>query len=441
MKRKTRNGLILIALLLLGIGAAVFLSVGRGVTGGRGSTRASAPPNIPTDGLDPAATALIEHQLDKVRAAPRSGAAWGQLGAILKSFGFREQAAHSLAEAERLNRKEPRWPYLQATLRLTDAPSVAEAKLRRTVALCGNNPEIPRLRLARLLAESGREDAARDELQQLLRANPNSGPARLLMAQINQSRGELQDAIALAKACTTNAYTVRSAWTLLSALQRRAGDTNAADIATRRAATAAPDAPWPDPFEDEVLAWRNDARSLSDRAQAHLMAGRPAQAVPLINRLTQEHPNFAETWLLLGRAQILQRQPAAAEQSLKRFLQMDPQSVNGHFQLGMSLLAQQRYDEAAATFQHATTLKRDFGPAFFNFGFALAKSGKPREAIAPFQEAIRQNPELIDAYILLADLHLQLNEKSEAIELATLAERLNPVDPRLPALRQKIEGK
>jgi tetratricopeptide (TPR) repeat protein len=300
---------------------------------------------------------------------------------------------------------------------------------------------MPRLRLARLLAETGAEAEAREELGQLLRAKPDSGPARILMAQINQARGEWDHALAMAKAGTTNPYTARAAWTLLSALHRRQGDTNAAEFASRRAAAVTPDAAWPDPFEDEVLAWRNDARSLSDRAQSYLMAGRPADALPLVNRLAQEHSDFAETWLLLGRTQYLQNQPAAAEQSLRRFLQLDPGSVNGHFQLGMSLLAQKRYPEAAATFRHATSLKGDFGPAFFNLGFALAKSGQQREAVASFQEAIRQNPEMIDAYILLADLHLQLGQEVEAIELAKLAERLNPADPRLPTLRQKIQRK
>jgi len=398
-------------------------------------------PEISTAGLDATAAVLIQRHVDEVRAAPRSGGAWGKLGAILKSFGFREQAGHCLAEAEKLDPKEPRWPYLQATLRSTEPASVAVAKLRRTVALCGNDPEMPRLRLARLLAESGGEPKAREELQHLLRAKPNSGPARLLMAQISQARGEWDHALALASGCTTNPYTARAAWTLLSSLHRRRGDTNAAEFASRRAAAVTPDAAWPDPFEDEVLSWRGDARSLSDRAQTYLMAGRPADALPLVNQLVREHPDFAEAWLLLGRTQFLQNQPAAAEQSLRRFLQLDPGSVNGHFQLGMSLLAQKRYPEAAATFRHATSLKRDFGPAFFNLGFALAKSGNPREAVAPFQEAIRQNPEMIDAYILLADLHLQLGETAEAMALASLAERLDRADPRLPTLRQKIQAK
>jgi tetratricopeptide (TPR) repeat protein len=198
------------------------------------------------------------------------------------------------------------------------------------------------------------------------------------------------------------------------------------------------DVAWPDPYEDEVAAWRNDPRHLSDRAQASLLAGRASDALPLINRLAQEHPEFSETWLLLGRAQFLQKQPAEAERSLRRYLEMDAGSVNGHFQLGMCLLAQNRFAEAAATFEKVTTLKRDFGPAFFNLGFALARSGKQREAVPAFKEAIRHNPEMIEAYVLLADLHLQLGDKPEAMALADMAERLDTGDPRVTALRKKI---
>src|SRR5688572_6516902 len=96
---------------------------------------APEPPTVQTAGLDPSAAGLIQHQLDKVKVARRSGKVWGELGAVLKSFGFREQAGYCLMQAERLDRKEPRWPYLQATLRISDSPSEAMAKLRRAVAL------------------------------------------------------------------------------------------------------------------------------------------------------------------------------------------------------------------------------------------------------------------------------------------------------------------
>lgn len=395
-------------------------------------------PEIPARDLNPAAIDLIHRHREQVKSAPRSGEAWGKFGGVLKSFGFAEQAERCLAEAQQLDPKNPRWPYLLGTLQLAEQPPAALASFQRAVALCGNEPEMPRLRLAQLLAENGQQEQARSELLELLRAKPECSQAKMLLAHISDARGEYTNAIAMVTSCTTNPYTARAAWSLLAALRRREGDTNAAELASRRAAALKPDAPSPDPFEDEILAWRNDPRSLSDRAQNYLMSGRPSDALPLVNRLVQEHPGFAETWLVLGRAQYLQNQPVAAEQSFRRFLQLDPQSVNGHFQLGMSLLAQRRYEEAAERFRHATSLKRDFGPAFFNLGLALAKSGKPREAMPAFQEAIRQSPEMIDAYILLADLHLQFGERVEAEQLARLAERLNSADPRLRTLRGKL---
>src|SRR5688572_17815800 len=194
--REPRLILGLVILTVLAIAIASFFWVGRGVP--------AEPPSIPTTGLDPAAATLIQQHLAAVRADRRSGDAWGKLGALLKSFGFREPSAQCLAEAERLDRKNPRWPYLQATLRGADEPSFAVEKLRRTVKLCGNDPEMPRLRLARLLAETGQPDQARQELERLLKANPNSGPARLSLAQLS----EANDATALAKIAATNVYTV-----------------------------------------------------------------------------------------------------------------------------------------------------------------------------------------------------------------------------------------
>jgi protein O-mannosyl-transferase len=411
-----------------------------GVVGGKWflDSRPPPPPAIATQQLEPAAARLIEEHLGQVRARPRSGDAWGRLGAVLRLFDYREEATRCLAEAARRGPNNPQWPYFQALLLSHRAPQEALVKLRRAVALCGNHPPTPRLHLARWLAEAGQWQEAQDHLRELLRVDPQYSPALLTLAYAAQAGGELTNAVGLARCCTTNAYTARAAWTLLGALHQRLGETNAAFIASRKALTVSPDVPVPDPFEAKLQDLRQDARSLSDRAQQYLLAGKPDLAAPLVHRLVQEQPQFAETWLLLGRQQYLQKQPAAAEQALLRHLEMDPKSVNGHFQLGMSLLAQGRWAEAAAAFEKATLFKTDFGPAFFNLGFALAKAGRKAEAAVPFREAIRHNPEHLDSYILLADLCLQLGRTAEAVDLERRARDLKPEDPRLPVLRDRI---
>lgn len=398
-------------------------------------------PSITTSQLDASANALIEQRLDDVRQATRSGAAWGRLGAALRSFEFREEARRCLENAETLDPREPRWPHLVGLLLANLSPTEAAAAFRRAVALCGNEPPASRLRLARLMAESGQWPQARNEFAELTRVKPDFAPALLGLAQCTQALGEPQEALALANRCTSDRSTARAAWSLVAALQQRLGDTNAARLAGQRAAALPVDAPVADAFEAELNPVRSDPRDLSDRAQRFLQAGRVEDAAPLVQQLAREHPQFAESWLLLGRWQLLGRNAVAAETSTRRHLELESQSVNGVFQLGSALLAQNRFEEAAVAFRQATQLKADFGPAFYNLGFALARSGRTREAITPFREAIRHNPERVDSYVLLADLHVQLGEMTEAATLARQAEAVAPNDRRLPALWQKIGGR
>lgn len=404
-------------------------------------TRDLALPKIPMADLDATAATLIERELDQVRAARRSGQAWGKLGSVLRSCDFRDEARHCFEVAEGLEPNEPRWPYLHALLLIADSPPEAEVMLRRAVQLCGNEPDSPRRRLAKLLAETRRLEEAERELHDLLRTKPDNAPVLLALAHIAQARGEAAKAGALASRCTGDPHTQRGAWTLLAIVHQRAGDTNAARAAIQKAESVPPDVPVADPFDIEAREIRGDPRELSDRAQSLLASRRLADAAPIIQRLVREQPQFAEGWLLLGRMQLLQREPSAAEQSILRHLSLEPQSVNGLFQLGMVLLSQERYADAATVFEQATSLKPDFGPAFYNLGLALVRSGRKQQAITSLREAIRHNPERIDPYLLLADLHFQLGENAPAAELLRQAEALNPEDRRLIGLREKLARK
>jgi tetratricopeptide (TPR) repeat protein len=395
-------------------------------------------PEIAVAQLDGAAASLIEAHLASVRAAPRSGEAWGQLGGLLRSFEFPAEAGQCLATAARLDSNNPRWPYLHGLLLMNRSPVEAAVLLRRAVALCGNQPEVPRWRLARLLAESGQWNEAQQHLRELSGARPEFTPALLALAQAALARNDLDEGIRLANRCTRDPRTARSAWSLMALLRERRGEIDQARMAGERAASVPPDSPVGDPFEAEIATLRGDPRSLSDRVQRLLQSGNLAQAGPLVGQLVRDHPRFAEGWLLLGRWQLLNKDPAAAEPSIRHHLEMDPGSVNGLFQLGMTLLATKRFEEAATVFRQSLELKTDFGPACYNLGFALARSGKKREAIAPFREAIRHNPERIDSYILLADLHLQFGERSEAEALVRQANAVDPKDPRIATLRARL---
>jgi tetratricopeptide (TPR) repeat protein len=392
-------------------------------------------PVLDTSKLDAMARHTLDQQITEVKAHPKSGSAWGQFGTMLRAFDFPAQAQTCFAKAEELDPKNPRWPYFQSLLLTSESPDRAIDNLRRAVRLCGNEPEMPRFRLSKLLAEQGRWDEAEIELRQLLTAKPEFAPATLLLARRLQAQGKNSEAIALARGCTEDRRTARSAWSLLAILYARAGDATAASDATQHAASLPEDAPPVDRFEREATLLRRNPRELAIGTHDLLAAGRLDEAASNIDQITKEHPEFAEGWLLLGRLQILRNQAPAAEQSLRHFLQMEPRSTQGLFQFGTVLLQQNRFPEAAEIFLKAAEIQPDFGPAHFNRGFALARAGQLREAVPSFQQAIRHNPEHIESYLLLADLHRQLGEREQGLAVLSSGLAINPSDRRLQQLR------
>jgi tetratricopeptide (TPR) repeat protein len=395
------------------------------------------PPILSLESVDPKVATVLEHHRQEVIENPMSGPAWGWLGALLWTYDFRPEARLCLARAEQLDPTNPRWPYYHGLALMISDPNDAVRHFQRAVQLCGNNPEAPRIRLARLLGEQERWTEVETELEPLLEAKPDFSPARLLIARSAHAAGDLTRAIELTRSCTQDTRTRKAAWAFLAILLRQQGDLVAATAAAHYASTTPPDDGIGDPFEAEVSLRRSDARALTEQAHPLLAAGHRTAAAALIDRLLREHPEHPDTWLLLGRLHVLSQQLPEAEQALHKHLALSPRSTQGLFQLGLVLLAKKQLIEAADVFQRATELKPDFGPAHYNRGLALAQAGRPREAVAAFRETIRYNPERFDTYLLLADLHLRLGEPQEARPLLIQARTLAPEHPRLKALLEQ----
>lgn len=396
-------------------------------------------PEVDLSRVDPKVAASLQKLTAQVRAHPQSADAWGWLGALLWVYDFRPAACQCLSEASRLDPANPRWPYYKGLALIVATPDEAIPFFQKTVSLCGNTPEAPRFRLARLLAERGRWDEAGVEVEALLTNRPGFAPARLLAARIAQEKGQLERAVDLARGCTDDSRTGRGAWITLAGIYRQKNDASGAAQAAQRSAAVPEDEGFGDPFQAEATLLRGDPRGASEQAHALLAGGHLDEASQLISRLGQEHPDYPETWLLVGRLHLLRKELAPAEQALRKHLDLSPRSAQGFFQLGLVLLAQERFGEAASVFGKATDLKQDYGPAYYNRGYALGRAGQVREAVTAFRESLRHNPEHLDAYVLLADLHLRLGEGAAALALLDQAQALNATDPRIRALRNRAE--
>jgi tetratricopeptide (TPR) repeat protein len=454
--------------------------------------RVPQPPVIRTAGLDPAVAKLIETTLAEVRAAPRSGDAWGKLGSVLVHYEFLEETKMALEIAEALSPREPRWPHLHGlAVSARDAAAATEnfrhavskgsgkgsvhgiARSREGIVVNEGNRAIPwtdpfvdasRLRLAQALAERGLGADAEAQFQALLQVAPNHSLALLGLARLRHAQGRLAEATNQLAGCLRDPHTARSAHALLAAIEQALGNVPAAASAARVSATLPADVPWPDPWWTDALAYRVGRKAVIEDATVLMDQGRLTEALATLERATRDYPQDEEAWYLLGwawnqRAKVQSPKSEVqgganaedirlwtqdfglrAERALREHLRLSPQSPKGHAQLAVALLGQRRHTEAVAVLQAALKLKPTWRELHSNLGFACVQLGRDGEAIGHFRNALALDPNYIPTHTALAQLLERRGDSAEARRLLQQALELDPADARAAAMLRKLEA-
>lgn len=117
------------------------------------------------------------------------------------------------------------------------------------------------------------------------------------------------------------------------------------------------------------------------RAQQLLSAGRPAEAIP----------------------------------SLQRAALLDPQNTLIQHDLGLAYLEIGRLEESIAAFRQAVDRDPRYADAFFRLGIALEKSGRAHDAIIAYDKATALLPSLTEAWYRAGALVYAFGHRAEAI--------------------------
>jgi len=310
----------------------------------------------------------------EVRSKPRSGAAWGKLGLVLKAAGLRTEANSCFVQAEKLDAKDPRWPYFQNTI----------ASLKRALSRAGLQEVFVRNRLGELHVEAGQWSEAEEHF----RLAGNS----LGLAQIAYGQSQWQNALTHLERARQNKCRATAATALLATVNLRLGKTNEAHALSAEAAALPPDPTCPNPFDAEARQYATGKRAWIEAAQDLLGRKQVAEASPIIEKLVTLYPDSAEGWLYLGRACLLQSNYVTAEKALTRHLLLDPPSVDGHMQMGLVHHQQNRHAEAAREFQTVLKSKPDSAHGHYFLGQLQRRQGDTQAAIRSFQETLRCDP-------------------------------------------------
>ena len=440
-----RRGLMVI-LVLSGVGASAAL----GWYAWRRYTAAS-PPEIVSEGLDPDLVEAIEKAQQQIRSDPYSAQRWGDLGKLLRAAQLVPEAVACFAQAERLEPKTPKWPYLQGeALRLSDIRA-ALPPLERAAALSENSNTIaPRLRLAEVLLALGLSDEAEKYLRLALELDPDDPSVHYNLGVLALARDDRTDSLAHLKHCEQSVFTQQKACIQLATVYRRMGQTEQADKYSRKADTLPPDRNWLDPFVGETLTVGRPAR-FEHIYHLELREDYRAAAEEL-TALIQQRPEY-RAYVALGLDLGKLGDFAGAEQALRAARTMVPEKFKAHYELSRLLWmraekdypldsegARAKYEEAAACARQAIARQPDSAMAHVLLGMSLRRLGKRQPAIDAFRTAVQCSPDLADAHLHLGETLADAGEMAEARgSLERAVQLARPEDPRPQAALARLK--
>jgi HemY protein len=397
------------------------------------------PPAVDLAGADPALARAVGKARQAVLASPREAAPWGRLGMLLSAHEYGPEARACFAEAERLDPAEPRWPYFHALALEGVDPAAALPYLRRAADRAGAGPDTPRLRLAEALLGQGRLDEAAEQFRQALARDPDNARAHLGLARVAQARGDGEDALAHVNRAAAGPSSRKAALLLRAEVCHALGRPGDADRDRRRAADLPDDPPWPDPYAAELEQLRGGVAPTLARASRLFDAGQRAEALALVQRAVDEHPDSIDAWLTLASAQRQLGDLPAAEEALREVVRLDPGLAKGQFLLGAALFAQHKYGPAAECFRKASELEPQHALAHYNLGQCRLRQGDRAGAAEAFRAAVRYKPEMAAAHRALGELLAQDGRRQEALAHLRNAVDLDPADGDARKLLEEVQ--
>jgi tetratricopeptide (TPR) repeat protein len=408
-----------------------------------------APPEIPWEEAEPAVARILREHYQAVRADPRSGHAWGRLGMVLLANGYGPQAYTCLVQAEKLDPRDPTWPYLQAMRKLVEDRATALAALRRALALwdqagTAGNPAA-RIVLAVESLKDGDRKEAEASSRLVLQHDPQNPWAHFVLGVLAFEDNDLQASLDHLSRSARSPTTRRRAYAQLAAVYRRLQDQASADQFSRRLHELPADEPLPDPIVEQLSRLERTRQSQFQQAERLGREKRFGEQTALMRELAAEFPD-ARSHEMLGRALVESGDLRTAEEVLRGAVRRDPDKARPHYFLslvqfqqgerlrnesGQKEAAAEKFRQAAASARQVIRLQDNHGPAYRVLGRSLHQLGQRTEAIAALRRAVQCRPDRGDFHLYLGEVLAEDGQRDAAImELEQAAELMPPGDTR-----------
>jgi tetratricopeptide (TPR) repeat protein len=393
-------------------------------------------PAISAPGLDPEVTAAIETARQQVIANPHSGDAWGELGLVLYAHELFPEAVQCFARAQKLDRRNRRWPYFQGIILTESDPERALICLRRAAELSPSD-HVPQLRLAEALLLRDLLDESERAYQQTLALSPGHPRAWLGLGRIAYQHGQLQESLNRLGRAVDSPVSRRAAWAAIAEVHRRLGNETAAAAAEQRTHELPADQTWPDHLGREARAKAAGIVRRRSLAWQAWKEGDTKTSLSLLEENVRKDPNDAASFALAGLILFEKHERQAAEKALREAIRLNPQDGQSHMLLGIILADRKNLDAAIESFERALRIEATSIELVNQLAQCYSLKGDRSRAIETLQTGLRYRPDAAILHTELGNFLLQEGKPGEALTALERAALLSPADDRTRKLLEE----
>ena len=385
----------------------------------------------------------------------------GNLGMLYQANHFFNEAASCYGIAMQLEKENPRWFYLLASIhqeRGENAPAVP--LLEETIA---KNPSYSPglLKLADTYFKLGDAERAKLNYNRRLELKSNDPYALLGLSRIALRESEWETAETFLHQAIDSDPGFGDAHRLLAKVHNHYGRIEESKQAIDRANQCLRFHPAPDPWIDDLMDFCYDpdlllvlgSRALSrldmntaltrlypralkldpQNPQVHIaigkglfMTGQTKKAKGFYHEAIRLDPECDEAYFQVGVIFQNEGRQGDAEEMFSKALEFQPQNANVHNNLGVARLHLGQYEEAVDSFEKALDIYPEHIEAIYNLGMAFWARGMSAEAADRYRRVLQLKPGWPVAgnslaWILATDKNKGLRNGSEALHLALLA--------------------
>lgn len=380
----------------------------------------------------------ISSARSNVLAEPKSADAWGELGMWLLAHQYEHEANLCLEQAERLDPRDPRWPYLFALNLAVSHRERAVEELRRALKLRDHWP-VAHLRLGELLLAQEQFGAAKQELDIAVQQDANEPRACFNLSRWFLMRGDPETAMSWAIRAARLDSDVRSIHELLATIHQRLGQRGEAEQELQWAEQSTmQEFGWHDQLAAKVLALRKDVGNQLELAQALLHDRRFEEAIQVLREGLHQSDRDVRLFVTLAQTLNQLQRSTEAGSLCQSALTRHPHSAELRFQRGVSEFQMGNVAKAERTFRETLQIKPDHALAHYNLGHVLLKLERPIEAEAEFETAAELRPLFVFSHVNAARIQLKREELATAEKHLRWAASIAPEDSEVQELLKKL---